>query len=268
VPAYLAGRFELRDNGLYRKNPDNTATWLCAPFAIEAELRDGENRGWALLLSWRDREGKPHEEAFARSSFTDECADVRGRLADGGLSLNAAQHTRQALAEYLNVVSSPLLARSVPHNGWHMVNGRSVFVLPDTVYGDAGGKRVILQSGTRDSWIFGVSGTAAEWRDSIRRLACGNSRLIFSVSTAFAGSLLGIVNEDGGGIHVRGHSRTGKTALLRCAASVCSGTPDLGAAGFVRNWRATSSSLETIAYIHSDSFFAAGRNRSGGRERD
>ncbi len=234
APAYLASRFSMRPKGLFRNSDDpNKSFWICGPFAIEAELRDDEKRGWGLLISWHDRDGNRHEEAFGRALFAGECAEVRSRLADGGLSLNGAQSARQALAEYLNLAASIRRARSVPRVGWHMIGGRPVFVLPDTTFGDAG-ERVILQTDAREPPLFNVAGTVADWRDNIGLLCCGNSRLLFAASCAFAGPVLGIVGEDGGGFNLRGASRSGKSTVLKVAASVCGGVAGAGASGFIR----------------------------------
>lgn len=252
APAYLAGRFVLRPEGLFRKTDDpDKPSWICGPFSIEAELRDNDGGGWGLLLAWHDRDGVQHEEAFSRALFAGECAELRARLADGGLSLNAAQHARQALAEFLNVAATPQRARSVARLGWHTIGGRPVFVLPGQVFGDPG-ERVVLQTEARGPNLFNVAGTAAEWRDSVGRLCCGNSRLLFSASCGFAAPMLGMVGEDGGGFNLRGASRTGKTTALRVAASVCGGGPGGGAAEFVRTWRATSNGIEAVAAAHSD----------------
>ncbi len=252
APAYLAGRFTMRSEGLFRNSDDPAKSWwVCGPFAVEAELRDDEKRGWGLLISWHDRDGARHEEAFSRALFTGECAEVRARLADGGLSLNGAQAARQALAEYLNLVTSTRRARSVQRVGWHMNGTRPVFVLPDATFGDSG-ERVVLQTEAREPPLFNVAGTAADWRDSIGMLCCSNSRLQFAASCAFAGPVLGIVGEDGGGFNLRGTSRSGKSTVLKVAASVCGGLPGPGASGFVRQWRATGNGLESVAGMHSD----------------
>lgn len=252
APAYLSSRFSMRDEGLFRNSDDpNKSFWVCGVFAVEAELRDDEKRGWGLLISWHDRDGARHEEAFSRALFAGECAEVRARLADGGLSLNGAQSARQALAEYLNLVASTRRACSVPRVGWHTVGGRPVFVLPDKTFGEAR-ERVVLQTDSREPPLFNVAGTAADWRDNIGLLCCGNSRLLFAASCGFAAPVLGIVGEDGGGFNLRGASRSGKSTVLKVAASVCGGVAGAGAQGFVRQWRATGNGLESVAGMHSD----------------
>ena len=251
APSYLASRFDMRPEGLFKKRDDNTTMWLSAPFAIEAETRDDSGRGWGLLLSWHDRDGAPHEEAFGRQLFTGECGEVRARLADGGLSLNAAQPARQAFGEYLSVAASGKRARSVRKIGWHDAGGRPVFVLPGATIGQAP-ERIVLQLPGEQRSLFNESGTLDEWRSEIGRRCIGNSRFAFAASCGFAAPLLSIIGEEGGGFHLCGKSRSGKTTALRVAASVCGGTAATGASGFVWPWRATDNGLEGISALHND----------------
>lgn len=251
APEYLAERFEMRDNGLFKRGGDENHIWVSGPFAIEAETRDDEGRGWGLLLTWRDRDGVAHEEAFSRALFAGDCMEIRSRLADAGLSLNAFPPARQALAEYLNASGVQRRARSVPRIGWHHMGTSPVFVLPGAVFGDAA-ERVVLQTETRELSLFNQAGTLDAWRADVAIPCAGNSRLVFALSCAFAGPLLGVLEEDGGGFNLRGASRVGKSTALHVAASVWGGAPGVGAGGFIRQWRATANGIEGIAAAHSD----------------
>ena len=136
APGFILERFEMGSDGLFLcARDDKPRVWLSSPFAIEAETRGQDGRGWGLLISWHDRDGTRHEEAFARASFSSECGEVRTRLADAGLSLNGSMAGRQAFAEYLNACSSPARAHSVSQIGWHQLGDRLVFVLPGEVVG-------------------------------------------------------------------------------------------------------------------------------------
>jgi uncharacterized protein (DUF927 family) len=70
-----------------------------------------------------------------------------------------------------------------------------------------------------------------------------------SLATAFAGPLLDVIDDPSGGLHIHGHSQTGKTSLLRCAGSVY-GPGDTS--GPMRTWRATANGLEGVAAETSD----------------
>ncbi|HUW80495.1 MAG TPA: DUF927 domain-containing protein, partial [Acidocella sp.] len=249
VPDHLASRFKMLEGGLYRKIDDGLQ-WISAPFRIEAETLDDDGR-WGMLLSWKDRNGARREEVFARELFAGECGELRSRLASGGLTMLADQRSRQAFAEYLNIAETPARARCVSRTGWHRIGAARAFVLPDNVLGDAGA-RVILQATARERAPFNVSGTLSDWRGAVAALTVSNSRLVFSISCAFAGPLLDLTGEDGGGFNLKGQSRVGKTTALRVAASVWGGEPGIGAAAYIRAWRATGNALEGIASMHSD----------------
>ena len=107
---------------------------------------------------------------------------------------------------------------------------------------------VVFQNNNTIEPALSVSGTVEQWRDSIGRLASGNSRLMFAISSAFAPSLASLAGEDSGGFHLRGASSSGKTTALRIAASVW-GEPS----AYSRLWRATANGLEGLAAVHNDS---------------
>jgi putative DNA primase/helicase len=93
---------------------------------------------------------------------------------------------------------------------------------------------------------YGYRGTLADWQNGIGRLTAGQRLGVLAVATAFAGPLLHLSGQDGGGIHVRGSSSTGKTSLARAAASVW------GPRAYTRSWRATANGLEGAAVLATD----------------
>jgi putative DNA primase/helicase len=248
-PDFLSRRFKMLENGLHFRNEDSLR-WISAPFSVQSETRD-EAGNWGLQLTWRNRDGEAQSEVFGRELLAGDCKDVRLRLAAGGLTQAGDSWARQKLAEYLNLVKSNRRARCVQATGWHVVRDRRVFVLPEMVIGEAD-EAVILQSAGRDRAPFNRKGTLQSWRDSIGKFSTCNSRLVFAISIAFAGPLLDLVGEDGGGWNLKGPSRVGKTTALRVAASVWGGDALQGAAAFIRSWRATSNGLESVAAQFSD----------------
>lgn len=250
VPERLRNRFMMLEDGLYRKT-DGDAQWICAPFKVEAETVDEENR-FGVLMSWTDRNGARREECFAREMFTGDGSELRARLNNGGLTMMTQdQSSRQGLMAYLNMVETPARAQVVARTGWHRIGAGRVFVLPGTVLGETR-QRVILQAAARERAPFNSSGVLDDWKRQVAGLAVSNSRLIFSISCALAGPLLDLTGDDGGGFNLKGQSRAGKTTCLRLAASVWGGEPGLGAAAFIRAWRATGNALEGVASAHSD----------------
>jgi uncharacterized protein (DUF927 family) len=133
--------------------------------------------------------------------------------------------------------------RCVHRAGWH----GSGFVLPDgRVFGGDG---LVMQSDQApDSAAYAARGTLNEWCQHVARYAEGNDLLTLAISAAFAAPLLDIVGDASGGVHFYGRSQTGKTTLLRAAASVWGP----GDGGLLRTWRATANGLEAVMVETSD----------------
>lgn len=117
-------------------------------------------------------------------------------------------------------------------------------MLPHVTIGD---QRIRFQSPTAQvNHPYQAKGTLESWQKNVGRFAAGNSRLIFAVSTSFAGPLLELLDLQGGGFNVHGPTSVGKTTGVQVAGSV-SGNPDK----LVRSWRATENGLEAIAAEHN-----------------
>lgn len=197
--------------------------WLSAPFEVLAQTRDERGSEWGLLLRWYDPDGRAHEWAMPREVLGGRGDELWRCLLRNGLTIASSTASRNKLADYLGSVRDEGRACSVTRIGWHSNAGGRVFVLPDTTFGDAAGERVLWQTETRNETFFNASGLLQAWREEIGRRCINNSRLVMAVSTAFAPPLLEIANEESGGFHFVGKSRTGKTAALRVAGSVWGG---------------------------------------------
>ncbi|MGF1277593.1 DUF927 domain-containing protein [Acetobacter pasteurianus] len=247
------GRFFCDAHGLFRKSTDknNADMLLSGPVWIIAETRGADGKGWGILLGWTDRDGEQHEQAFPRGMFAGDCAELRNQLADGGLTLQVSAGTKPAFADWLASIATKERAFSVNRIGWHTLNGGKVYVLPDATYGNLK-ERVVLQTSEQDTNLFGVSGSAEDWKSNIGQCCKGNSRLVLAASTGFAAPLLDVLGLDGGGVSFVGASRAGKSTALVVASSVCGGTPEGGAKGYARSWRSTSNGLESVALASCD----------------
>jgi uncharacterized protein (DUF927 family) len=121
-------------------------------------------------------------------------------------------------------------------------------VLPDEVIGQSSGECYVLQATAPLAHAFRVNGSLEGWQETIGRLAIGNSRPVLSISMAFAAPLLRPLGSEGGGVHWRGGSSTGKTTAGEVAGSVCGGGRD----GYKVTWRATDNGIESVAAVHND----------------
>ena len=106
-----------------------------------------------------------------------------------------------------------------------------------------------MQTATAQEHTFRQAGTLESWQQNVARYAVGNSRLVIALSAAFAGPLIGPCAAEGGGLHFRGASSTGKSTALHVAGSAWGGG---SVTGFVRSWRATANGLEGVAQGHCD----------------
>lgn len=225
-----------------REGNEKPPLWLCDPLHIRAMTRDSKSADWGRLVEWKDGDGRAHRWAMPLELMAGDGIDVRRELVRLGLNIAPGRSARDHLNSYLQTWPVKERARCVDRLGWD----GPVYVLPDEAIG-ADAEIVVFQSASAIEPAFGTSGTPATWRDSVARLADGNSRMVFAICCAFAAPLAAIVGERSGGFHLRGKSSSGKSTALELAASVW-GSPS----AYPRLWRATSNGLEGLAALHND----------------
>ena len=103
-----------------------------------------------------------------------------------GLELKTAQ--KEQVIRYLLDSEVPF-ARRVDRPGWH----GALWVFPDTTIGTSS-EQVVYSGMSSVAAKFGAAGTLAMWQEQIGRYCVGNSRLLLSVSAAFAAPLLSLTN--------------------------------------------------------------------------
>jgi uncharacterized protein (DUF927 family)/phage/plasmid primase-like uncharacterized protein len=244
---YAGGRFEVSRHGVFFIGTDKDGKelpprWICSPLQVVAMTRDAKSGEWGRLLEWSDADQVHHQWAMPLELLQGDGSDVRRELARLGLSIAPSKAARDLLTSFLQAWPVEARARCVERLGWH----GSVYVTPAASIGQES-EIVVFQNAHALEPAFSVAGTAEEWRDSVAILAAGNSRLVFALSVAFAGALADVAGEDSGGFHLRGSSSSGKSTVLKAAASVW-GDPS----AYPRLWRATANGLEGLAALHND----------------
>lgn len=249
------GRFELYHDGLFfvRYDDDDPAnitfkfkSFVCAPLEIIAMARDADSSNWGRLLQWRDADNVIHRWSMPLALLQGDAKEYRKELASQGLSITTNSKQRNYLDAYIQDYPVHKRARCVDKLGW---DGEQ-YILPDgTIGGDNTKELIVYQSANSLNSTLAQQGTLAQWRDELCQPLAGQSRLVFSICTAFAGQLLEPLGSDGGGFHIVGSSSMGKSSSLRVAASVW-GNPDK----YVKTWRQTDNALESTASEHNDSF--------------
>jgi uncharacterized protein (DUF927 family) len=244
---YGGGYFEITKRGVYFTGTDKggnkkPAMWICSPLNVTAKMRNDKSVAWGRWLEWLDDDGKPHCWAMPLELLQGDGKELRGELAQLGLAISPAKAARELLATYLQVWPVEDRACCVERLGWF----GGVYVTPAESFGQSG-ERVVFQNAHALEPALSIVGTLEQWRDTVAKLSAGNTRLVFSVSVAFAGALLELSHIDSGGFHFRGSSSTGKTTVIKAACSVW-GNPET----YKRQWRATTNGLEGLAALHND----------------
>jgi putative DNA primase/helicase len=227
---------------------DKPAIRLSGPFTVPGLARDPNGDGWSIALEWYDRDHIHHRHFLPLADLIGDGTEVLKPLAAGGLELSPHSDRLKRLKAALVGMNCSSRVRLVRRSGWH----NDVFVLPHATVGQTDGESVVYD-GKADAARYGESGTLAEWIEKVAKPAAGNSRLVLALSTAFAGPLADLLNDEGGGVHLVGGSSLGKSTALVVAGSVWGGG---GRGGFTQTWRATGNALEAIARAHSGTLLA------------
>ena len=247
--------FKVDATGVYRQiereGDDGTVRKSWVRFGSELHVlaltRNDEGEDWGRLLRVIDRDGLAHTWAMPAARLAGAGDPLRAELLRLGFELEPRRDAKAWLLEYLITAEPETRARCVGRVGWH----GETYVLPDGSIGTAeGSEQVLLQTAEKPDHAFNMAGQLADWQAEIAAPAQGNSRLVLSISAAFAAPLLALAGDEGGGFHFRGASSSGKSTALTVAGSVWGGG---GTRGFVRQWRATDNALESVAAMSCDS---------------
>jgi putative DNA primase/helicase len=216
---------------------------VCGPFEILGRARDPNGDEWARWIRFNDADERLHQVPIRDADLHGDPRALSSTLARQGLKIATKQ--RSLLIDYLNTLDVDQRITIVPRTGWHEISGKQVFQLPNRSYGNPS-QEIVLLSVESTSSPYGERGSLKQWQQSVGYLCRGQRLGVLALSVAFAGPLLELVNQDGGGIHFRGPSSTGKTSLARAAASVW------GPPTYLRSSRSTANGLEAIAALTTD----------------
>ena len=251
---YADGRFELYHDGLFfvKYNDDDPANitfkfkaFICSPIEVIAKTRDTSSGTWGRLLQWRDDDSVLHTWSMPLSLLQGDAREYRRELASQGLSITTNGKQRSYLDTYIQDYPIHKRALCVDKLGWH----GEQYILPDGAIGSDGKQLIVYQSAHAINSTIAQQGTLEQWRDELCKKLAEQSRFVFSIACAFAGQLLELLDDDGGGFHIVGSSTMGKSLSLKVAASVW-GKPD----SYTKTWRSTDNALEGTASEHNDSF--------------
>lgn len=238
--------FKLSDSGVYAVDPtgEHEDIWICSPLRIVASTRNHNSENWGQLLLFQDKDGKEHSWLMPMAMLAGDGNEYRQQLLNMGLSIAPGRKARELLTIYIQTAKPEAKVRCVDRIGWH----DKAFILPDETFGDELDEQILFQTSLNTKHNLSISGSLKEWQDSIGQLCSNNKLLLFAVSCAFAGPLLTLAGESGGGgFHLYGLSSTGKTTALLVAGSIWGG----GQNGYVQTWRTTANGLEAVAELYN-----------------
>lgn len=247
VASHSGTEFKLKRNGLYAvtndKNGRKVDMFIASPIRIEAMARSPESDHWSRLISFTDPDGIVQTELVQMKDIGN--CELINHLMKRGVVVGSSEGQKNKLQTYLQEVppENAEKVRLVTRSGWQDDN--SVYVFPNNhTIGDSDEKFMFM---SKEKTGFETKGTIEEWIQHVAAPCRGNSRLVLSVSAAFAAPLLSLIGEENGGIHFHGTSSIGKSTALRAATSVC-GNWDK----YKKDWRSTDNALEMTAYSYND----------------
>lgn len=231
--------YAMRPEGLFFDGGDDAPPMrLCDAFDVIGEARNQAGEDRALFLRWEDGDARTHTWAMPLRLTVAEPGILEGELIGRGLRVNADPAARLRLRCALADVRAGNRVLLIPRAGWHGVT----FAMGDgAVIGDPPEPLVLQRHSEAGAAAVEVAGDLDGWRREVAALAVGNDLPAFCLAAAFAGPLLDVAGEDGGGFHLFGKSKSGKTTAAQLAVSAW-GPPTK--AGGLRDWRATANGLE------------------------
>ena len=173
-----------------------------------------------------------------------------------GVHVVETDDARQHLATFLRFRPRARIIRA-PRVGWFEARkGCWVFVLPNETLGDAGKASIVLDNaaGHTGHYGFHCSGTSEQWREHVAAPLTGNSNAVLAVGVFLAAPLLRWADEPGGGFHIYGLSKIGKTLHGSVGQSIWGKPfkPGAGADAFGYTWESTANRLGERAVLRSD----------------
>lgn len=211
---------------------------------VIATFVDSRSQGWGQLVTVTDRAGETHEIPLLNETLDGPQQKVVAQLSKLGLRVGSDKKAKKLLVDLLKLSEPDNRMMSVTQPGW-VGDDFGSFSLGQTSLGVGEVLPLYEGAGHRQSTLV-AEGSVENWTSELGEKCCVNPMMILAASLAFSAPLLKIVDMDGGGLHFRGQSSSGKSTLLRLAASVW------GAPGLISQWRATSNGLEGLAASHND----------------
>ena len=178
------------------------------------------------------------------------CAEIGSnaawaKLQGMGIVVYSGRAKREYLADYLQTAGSRDFWQITDKAGWQ----GNAYILPsgEVLQAGEGECRVLYNGDTSQAAAYTAKGSLQEWRENVAKYAAGNSRLLLAIGAALAAPMMNRLEEAGGGFHLYGASRDGKTTAAKAALSVW-GNPDAAKL----SWNGTALGFGNTALARND----------------
>ncbi|MGP9791082.1 DUF927 domain-containing protein [Roseinatronobacter sp. NSM] len=231
--------FSLRPNGLFSVEYDENGLpryericdWIC----VTATTRDDKGQGFGRLVEFKSVMGDARKLVIDASRFASGSSSIIAELLSLGLRIERGSKRKAQLLTALEQWIPANICTTTPRRGWL---GDDCFVLPDST---VAGNRAVHYTGRNDFRSAAAQGNLESWNFYIGDDAHENPLMMTAISLAFLGPLIEPLGLEPCGLHLRGHSSSGKSTIAAVATSVWF-APD-----GMRRWRTTDNGLEAIA---------------------
>jgi putative DNA primase/helicase len=241
---------KLRKSGVYVVGGEGILSRLAPPILVTAFATSKPNthRESAFTeIKFENRRGKWKKEIVSASLLTAQSDQLIKLLSERGYLWPPNKSTRTRIIAALSTVRPRRDIRVTSVPGWC---GKS-FVLPDESYRPSGRDRTKLLIAHHPTVRLGDyrrKGTLDEWKRLVGRACVHSTRARLAVATNFAAPNLRVLGLDSFGFNFSGMTSSGKTLLLRMAASV----PGLNSNAGPATWDGTPAAFEQRAMGHRD----------------
>ena len=178
------------------------------------------------------------------------CAEIGSnaawaKLQGMGIVVYSGRAKREYLADYLQTAGSRDFWQITDKAGWQ----GNAYILPsgEVLQAGEGECHVLYNGDTSQAAAYTAKGSLHEWRENVAKYAAGNSRLLLAIGAALAAPMMNRLEEAGGGFHLYGASRDGKTTAAKAALSVW-GNPDAAKL----SWNGTALGFGNTALARND----------------
>lgn len=226
-----------KPDGIYSYSSSGEEKKISGPIEVKAIVSSPNKRDdFGRLIEWKNYFGLTIREVLTMGEVCEGSAtSFKQRLLNSGFQLSPEKRSWELLLAHLIEAPCKLHAYSARQSGW--INGQ--FVTPDWSVGRH--ETPAIYVGDFAGASLEESGSLLDWQKHVAQYCRGNPILIMAVCTALAAPIIEWTDLESFGIQIVGSSKSGKSTVMKVAASVYSDQT------YWETWSSTSNGIESIA---------------------